>query len=73
MLSDYLGNKIQFLDRVTSWEESLRISAQPLLENGFVQESYIEAIVDNVIQNGNYIILLPEIAMPHARREYGAI
>lgn len=73
MLLQHLDGNIQFVDSVKTWEEGLRLSAQPLLEKGIITGEYVDAIVENVHTNGNYIIILPEIAMPHARKEYGAL
>ncbi|CAR40829.1 PTS sugar transporter subunit IIA [Streptococcus uberis] len=73
MIIDLLKNNIQIIDSVESWEKAITISAAPLLMGGKIEERYIDAIIENVKINGNYIILLPFIAMPHARREYGAL
>ncbi len=39
---------------------------------GIIEESYVQAMIQNVLDNGNYIILLPLVAMPHARPEFGS-
>lgn len=61
------------ISAVSSWEEGIRQSAEPLLVNNIVNEEYVDAMINNVKVNGNYIIISPYIAMPHARSEYGAL
>ncbi|MFD1415768.1 PTS sugar transporter subunit IIA [Oceanobacillus jeddahense] len=73
MLKEYLENNIHFLPNVSDWKQGIRESAQPLLENGTVEPRYVDAMIQNVIDNGNYIIIIPEVAIPHARHEYGAM
>lgn len=47
------------------WKEAIERSARPLLEKGYIEERYIDAMVDNVRENGNYIIISPGFALPH--------
>ena len=35
------------------------------MEKGYIEERYIDAMVDNVRENGNYIIISPGFALPH--------
>lgn len=72
MLKKKLINNTLFVDSIDSWQKAIRIGAQPLVDQGVVEESYVDAIIQNVFDNGNYIILLPQVAMPHARPETGS-
>jgi len=72
VIKDYLNGNIHFLKNVTNWQEAIRLSAEPLLSADIIEPRYVDAMIQNVTDNGNYIIILPEIAMPHARHEYGA-
>ncbi|MFR3684582.1 MAG: PTS sugar transporter subunit IIA [Enterococcus sp.] len=71
MLKEQLTGNTMFIETIDSWQEAIRLSAEPLVNNGTVEDTYVEAMIQNVLENGNYIILLPQIAMPHARPEYG--
>lgn len=73
MLTEMIGERIQFAKEIKDWKEAIRIAAQPLLQDGYVKEEYIEAMIQNVIKNGAYIIIVPGFAMPHARPECGAL
>lgn len=55
----------------STWEEAIRKGGQLLVEHGYVEESYIEAMVNAVKELGPYIVIAPGIAMPHAKGEDG--
>jgi mannitol/fructose-specific phosphotransferase system IIA component (Ntr-type) len=64
---------ITFVKKYDSWEEAIIESSRPLLDNGYVQQSYIDAMISSVKEYGPYIVIAPNIAMPHARPETGSI
>ena len=59
-------NHYLFLEEVDSWEESIRMSCKPLENDGTVEASYAELIIECVTKFGPYIVLLPNYAMPHS-------
>ncbi|MFD3158076.1 PTS sugar transporter subunit IIA [Haloimpatiens sp. FM7330] len=63
---------IQFEKEVSNWEEAIIKSAEPLLKQGLVEQSYIDAMISSVKKHGPYIVIAPNIAMPHARPEAGS-
>ncbi|WBW96439.1 PTS sugar transporter subunit IIA [Oceanirhabdus sp. W0125-5] len=63
---------IQFKNKVNSWEESIIEAAMPLLEKEYINKEYVEAMIDSVNKYGPYIIIAPQIALPHARPDRGA-
>lgn len=71
MLMDFLEDHIQVIDAVDSWEDSIRKSASILLKKKYITENYIDAMVKSVHINGSYIVIIPNVAMPHARPEEG--
>ncbi|OCL28770.1 transcriptional regulator [Orenia metallireducens] len=73
MLSQYLKGNINFLDEVSSWEESIKVAAKPLLKKGFITDKYIQSMIKNVYDNGPYMVIVPRIAMPHAQDKEGVI
>lgn len=62
---------IQRLDKVNDWETAVRIASKPLLEQGYIEESYVEAIISSVNEIGPYIVLAPKVAVPHASPDAG--
>lgn len=73
MLKEIIKNKVMVEKEVKSWEDGIRLAAKPLLEEGYIEERYIDAMIENVIVNGSYIVILPDLAIPHSRPETGAL
>lgn len=72
MLKDLLTKQhIQFVEEVGDWKEAIKLAAKPLLDNGYITNEYIQAMIDNVMIMGPYIVIAPGIALPHARPEHG--
>ncbi len=64
---------VSFQDSAKDWEDAIRLSASSLLAEGYFKESYVDGMIQSVKDNGPYIVIAPNIAMPHARPETGAI
>ncbi len=64
---------IQLDVECTDWRDAIRQSALPLLENGYIEERYIDAMIENVEENGPYIVLNKGFAMPHEGLEKGSV
>ena len=73
MLSTLLENNVVFSKRVSSWEEAIKIASEPLLNKDFIKPDYVRDMIENVHKYGPYIVIMPGIAMPHARNEGGVI
>ncbi|MBU0438530.1 PTS ascorbate transporter subunit IIA [Staphylococcus succinus] len=61
------ADKVQIQDQVSSWDEAITIAAMPLLDQGYFEQSYIDAMIKSVEKLGPYIVIAPEIAIAHAR------
>lgn len=72
MLEEYLKN-IEILNDVFSWEDAITAAANPLLNKKFIEKSYIKAMIDSVNKNGSYIVVIPQVALAHARPDTGVI
>lgn len=64
-------DEIQIMESVPDWKDSIRIAAAPLLKSNAIDSSYIETMIENVLEHGPYIVLMPNVAIPHARPEDG--
>lgn len=72
MLNQLLKKEnILFRKRVYDWKEAIRVTAQPLLEQGAIRPSYVDAMIETVNTIGPYIVITPHVAIPHARPEKG--
>ncbi len=58
--------------KADDWEDAVRKAAEPLREKGDIDQSYIEAMVKSVRDNGPYFVLTHGFALAHARPECGA-
>ena len=50
----------------TDWKEAVKVAVDPLIES-----EYYDAIIESTEEYGPYYILMPGMAMPHARPEAG--
>ncbi len=66
-ITNYLKETSQVIDRVDTWEKAIEVAAQPLINLGKIKSGYVDSMVENIKNLGPYIILLPGVAMPHAR------
>lgn len=66
-MKNILNGQIQVIESADNWEKAIEIAAQPLIKNGKIKYGYVENIIKNIKELGPYIILLPGVAMPHAR------
>lgn len=64
---------IQLDVKCRDWREAVCKSAQPLLEKGYIEERYIDAMLDNIRENGAYIVISPGFALPHEGFDTGCI
>lgn len=55
------------------WKDAVRRSAVKLLERGYIEERYIDAMIQSIEKYGPYVVLSPGFAMPHAKAEEGSI
>ncbi|EUJ46170.1 PTS sugar transporter subunit IIA [Paenilisteria rocourtiae] len=54
-----------------NWQEAVCIAVAPLVVSGAVEERYAQAIIDSTEHYGPYYVLMPGMAMPHARPNDG--
>lgn len=52
-------------------EEAIQRAGALLVNEGSVEDQYIEAMIESYRVNGPYFVLSPKIALPHARPEDG--
>ncbi|ACV51710.1 PTS sugar transporter subunit IIA [Lancefieldella parvula] len=74
MLSDFLTEDLVQLNiAASSWEDAIRKSVQPLVDNKKVTEGYVDDIIKGVNELGPYIVITEHVALPHARPESGVL
>ena len=73
MLAEMLTNHIRIEESASTWQQAIRRASLPLLQNGFIKESYISSMIENVEKLGPYIVIMPGFAMPHSKTEDGVV
>ena len=67
LLNDFLENKLTcYEERFDDWKEAIRANGKPLMREGYIEEEYIDAVIACVEKYGPYIVIAPNIAMPHS-------
>ncbi|UTL72285.1 BglG family transcription antiterminator [Bacillus halotolerans] len=64
-------NHITMADSAPCWEDAVRMAAKPLLDDGSVTPPYVDAMIATIQTLGPYIVITPNVAIPHARPEDG--
>ena len=58
---------IKLLRTAPDWREAIRMSCEVLEADGTIEENYKEDIIACVEKYGPYIVIAPNIAMPHSQ------
>jgi PTS system ascorbate-specific IIA component len=64
---------VQIVESCGDWKDAVRIAVQPLVDGGYVKPEYIDGIIENAEKLGPYFVLVPDLALLHARPEQGVI
>ena len=65
------NQSIKLGESAQTWQEAIAVAAAPLIASGAVERDYPTAIIASTEKIGPYYILMPGMAMPHARPEDG--
>ena len=72
MLKEIIENgRFSFQKGSLTWEEAIKKACQPLLEQKIIEPEYPGYIISNVHEFGPYIVIAPEISIPHAQEGKG--
>lgn len=68
MLREFVEKKhYKFAKEAGNWEEAVRMSCQSLEADNTVEANYKEDIIACIKKYGPYIIIMPDVAMPHSQ------
>lgn len=59
--------RFSFHEGFDNWEDAIKASCKPLIDDGAIEEVYADAIIANVKKYGAYIVIAPNICIPHAQ------
>ena len=71
LISTITQKDIQIGISATNWEDAIKKAAQSMLDNKSITQSYVDAMINAVKENGPYIVITKSIALAHARPEEG--
>lgn len=55
------------------WEDAVIKSAKKLLDFGYIEKRYISSMIENIKENGPYIVISPGFAIPHEGLDRGSV
>jgi len=68
MLREFVEKKhYKFAKGVSDWREAIRMSCEVLEADGTVEANYKEDIIACVEKYGPYIVIMPDVAIPHSQ------
>ncbi|ABK61331.1 PTS sugar transporter subunit IIA [Clostridium novyi] len=72
MLSEVITPEVIKLNvECNNWEEAIEAGVKILIDKGYVEHSYEKAILEKLKELGPYMVITPNIVLPHARPEDG--
>lgn len=71
MLKYFFNNGlVKYSDKkITDWKEAIHESCQLLLAKQLIDQTYVDEIIRCVEEHGPYIVIVPQVAMPHSSEE----
>ncbi|SEO41557.1 Transcriptional antiterminator [Amphibacillus marinus] len=66
------ATNITLRKNIKSWNEAIRVTAQPLLRKGAITHQYVDAVIEHC-QEDPYIVIGDGLAIPHASPENGVL
>ena len=68
MLKEFVEKKhYKFAESAKDWKDAIRMSCESLEADGTVEANYKEYIIKCVEIYGPYIVIMPDVAMPHSQ------
>lgn len=58
---------------ITDWREAIRESCQQLIKKEMINDTYVQEIIDCVEEHGPYIVIVPDVAMPHSSEDSNGV
>ena len=72
MFKEFVAQKhYSFHEGFDDWRDEIRAACAPLVADGTIQKEYVSYIIEKVEELGPYIVIAPEICIPHAERGRG--
>lgn len=59
-------NNIQIHQSASTWKEAIEVAGSTLVKSGDITSTYVQMMIDSVINLGPYIVLMPGFALAHS-------
>lgn len=67
LLKKIIDNKLTvYNEKFENWKDAIVACGEPLIKEGFITSDYTDAIIECIEKYGPYIVIAPNIAMPHS-------
>lgn len=78
IISPYLHHLLRAEDievdvECKDWKEAVQKSGEALVEKGYIEPRYVDAMIQSIEEHGSYVVLSKGFALPHAKVEEGSI
>ena len=60
-------NRVTFATGFDHWEKAVAAASQPLIRDEAIEDAYIGSMIECIHKYGPYIVIAPDVAMPHAQ------
>lgn len=64
-------NRYSFHKGFDNWEDAVKASCKPLIDEGAIEPEYADSIIASIKNFGPYIVIAPNICIPHAQEGKG--
>ncbi|WP_300369782.1 PTS sugar transporter subunit IIA [Brachyspira sp.] len=64
-------DSINIIDNIDNWENAVKECFKPLLNKKYINDEYIQKVIDSGKELNFYYLIGKNLAMPHAKRESG--
>lgn len=64
-------SKIIIIEDVVKWQESIYLTGKCLVQNGSIEERYLDRIISQTMDYGPYMFITDEVMLAHAKPEDG--
>ena len=72
MLKELVAKKrYSFHEGFDDWRDAVRAACQPLIDDGSIKTIYPDEIIKKVEELGPYIVIAPNLCIPHAQEGVG--
>ncbi|REJ31136.1 MAG: hypothetical protein C6P37_02020 [Caldibacillus debilis] len=68
---EFSMDEIRIGEKARTWKEAIYLGAKPLLEKGYIKETYAEKIIQNLEDYGPYMSIAPKVLLSHAGPDDG--